>query len=960
MTRPIIEFPPFRLDVGDERLWRDGHVIALRPKTFAVLRHLIEHSGRLVTRDELFSAVWAGTAVTNDTLTKSIGELREALGDDRQTPRWIETVARRGYRWLGMGRPAIEPSEQPAPPGTFVGRERELAELAGALDTALGGTRQVVFVAGEPGIGKTTLVDAFVARHDEGIRDGVLLVARGQCIEQHGPPEAYMPVLDAMAQLGTGPARELLAATLRQHAPAWLARLPSLSEAAERPALERATATRERMLRELAVALAALTARVPVVFVLEDVQWSDHATTDLLALLARRREPASLLVLATVRPVDLVVQGHPLADVKAELVRQGHCREVPLELLTRAAVTEYVTARFAPHGLPAAFAALLHRRTEGNPFFVVAALEHLIRDGVLAQVDGRWVLAGDLAHAEATVPESVRDMIERQLEKLDAHERDIVQAASLVGEEFPAPAVAAALGCDPEGVEGRCAALARRGQFLEPAESARWPDGTLAAGFRFRHSLYRTVLAACLHPGRRERLHRLIGERLEAGFGTHTSEIASQLAMHFEEGGDVPRAITYSAKAARRALRRSAPGDAASGFEHAIVLAEALPAGAEQLAERLALTLALGDALHLARGYGSLEVEAVFGRAVELSERLEALPQQFFARSGLVAFFLTRGRLSAARDEAARMFDLADRIPLPVLGLMTNTFAGLVRYLGGELVAARTLFERALTCGTDQPPGTQTDFAVLCWSHLACTLALLGFPTQAREVDARARARARETGPYDETAAAFCSAALAAMLRDVPAAAEAAAAAIELAETQGFPMWLASSHVVHGWAAAVGQGDEAGVTEIRTALAGLDEVGFERDRTFMLGLYGAALAALGRDAEAIATVDRGLARAVETEERCYEAELWRLRGELLRDRPAEASRSLRRAIEVARGQQARWWELRATMSLARLEREQGRGTRAAKMVADLAAWFTEGFDTAELEAARSFEARPDG
>lgn len=951
MTRPIIEFPPFRLDVGDERLWRDDRVVPLRPKTFAVLRHLTEHAGRLVTRDELFATVWAGTAVTDDTLTKSIRELREAFGDDHQAPRWIETVPRRGYRWLGN-------TQRPA--STFVGRERELAELTAALDTALGGTRQIVFVAGEPGIGKTTLVDAFLARHERRSRNGTLLVARGQCIEHHGRPEAYMPVLDAIAQLGTGPTRTLLAATLRQHAPAWLARLPSLSEAAERPALERAAATQERMLRELAVALAALTAQVPMVLVLEDLQWSDHATTDLLALLARRREAAALLVLATVRPADLVIQGHPLADVKAELVRQRHCREVLLELLTRAAVTEYVTARFTPHDLPPAFAALLHRRTEGNPFFVVAASDHLIRDGVLARRGERWVIAGDLARAEATVPESVRDMVERQLEKLDAHERDILQAASLVGEEFPASAVAAALACDPEGVEGRCAALTRRGQFLETAESARWPDGTLAAAFRFRHSLYRTVLAACLNPGRRERLHRLIGERLESGFGTRTSEIASQLAMHFEAGGDVGRAVTYSAKAARRALRQSAPGDAAIGFEHAIMLTDALPAGAEQLSERLALTLALGDALHLSRGYGSLEVEAVFRRAVGLSEQMEALPQEFFARSGLVAFLLTRGRLPAARDEATRMFDLATRIPVPALGLMTNTFAGLVSYLGGELVGARSLFDRALALGTDQPPGTQTDFVVLCSSHLACTLALLGFPDQARAVDAQARARARETGAYDETAAAFCSAALAAMLRDVAAAAPAATAAIELAEAHGFPMWLASSHVVHGWAVAVGERDEAGVTEIRAAIDGLDAVGFERDRTFMLGLFGAALAALGREAEALAGIDRALARVIETEERCYEAELWRLRGELLRDRPAEATRSLRQAIDVARRQQARWWELRATMSLARLLRDQGRGGQARKIVAEAAAWFTEGLDTAELSAARSFAAKPGG
>jgi hypothetical protein len=950
MTRTLIEFPPFRLDLAAEQLWRDRAAIALRPKTFAVLRYLVERPGRLVTREELFAAVWRDTVVTDDTLTRSIRELRQAFGDDPRAARYIETVPRRGFRWLGGRTPATD-----VPAVACVGREEELGQLAAALDAALAGRRQVVFVTGEAGIGKTTLIDAFVRRHATRV-DGSLLVGRGHCIESAGPGEPYMPLLDAFGQLAAGPARELVAATFRQHAPAWLARLPSLSEDAEREALGRVTATRERMLRELAVALVALSATVPLVLVLEDLHWSDHATSDVLALVARRAEPARLLVLGAVRPVELLVSGHPLAAMKAELVRQRRASDVPLELLPERAVAEYLALRFTPHDFPAALPALLHGRTEGNPFFVVAALDHLVREGVVTRADGRWTLGGSLERAAAAVPDSVREMIEREHGRLEPAVQEVVQAASVVGGEFAVPAVAAALESDADVVEQRCAALARRHQLIEPAGSERWPDGTPAAGFRFRHGLYRTVLYDRIPPGRRARMHGRIADRLERGFGERVSRVASQLALHCEQSGDLSRAVTYLAKAARRALRQSAPGEAVRGFEKAIALGRALPATDERRQEQLALTLALGDALHLARGYGSPDAYAAFDEGRRLAEAVDALPQQFFAHSGLVAYSLTRCRLADARRYAEHMLALAAQIPVPALGLMANTLAGLARYLSGELASARGLLEQALASGADEALGTQTDFAVMAGSHLAFVLTLLGFPDQGRRVDAAACARARATSRYDEAAALFCSAALAALLRDAPAATRAATAAVELTETHGFPMWHPSARVVRGWAAAAGEHSPAGVTEVREGIAELEALGFERDRTFFLMLLADAQVGIGARSEALGTLDAALARADATGERCYEPELWRAKGELLRARRADAEACLERSLALAREQGARWWELRTATSLARLPRDRARATGADDALAALVAGITEGSDTADWSAARALAA----
>jgi predicted ATPase len=270
----------------------------------------------------------------------------------------------------------------------------------------------------------------------------------------------------------------------------------------------------------------------------------------------------------------------------------------------------------------------------------------------------------------------------------------------------------------------------------------------------------------------------------------------------------------------------------------------------------------------------------------------------------------------------------------------------MTRYLAGEFIAARALLEGALAHPAEQPPGVQTDFAVMGLSHLGCALAILGFPEQARQTDARARARAREAGRYDEAVAAFCSAALAAILRAPEAAERAAADGIAITETHGFPLWLPPSRVVHGWAVAVARRDGAGVDEMRAGLAGLDDVGFERDRTFHLMLLADALVAVGRAGDARTTIDAALDRADRTGEHCCTAELWRLRGELM-PRASAAEPHLRRALDVARRQSARWWELRAAVSLA----ARCRSDEASRALAEITGWFTEGFDTADLQAA---------
>jgi predicted ATPase len=272
-----------------------------------------------------------------------------------------------------------------------VGRAAERAHLDRVLAQARQGERQLVFVTGEAGMGKTTLVDTWLARLGS---EAALWSVRGQCIEHYGAGEAYLPVLEALGRLCRQPGQKRLLGLLRQYAPTWLVQLPWLLRPAARTALQREVlgSTRERMLREMAEALEALTAETPLVLVLEDLHWSDAATLDLLAVLARRRESARLLLIGTYRPVEVLVRGHPLCSLTQELQLQGHCTALPLAGLSEAEMATYVAERFPGCGLPSALARVLHQRTEGNPLFLVNVLDALVRQGVLGPGPGGWEL----------------------------------------------------------------------------------------------------------------------------------------------------------------------------------------------------------------------------------------------------------------------------------------------------------------------------------------------------------------------------------------------------------------------------------------------------------------------------------------------------------------------------------------------------------------------------------------
>jgi predicted ATPase/DNA-binding winged helix-turn-helix (wHTH) protein len=629
----MVRFGPFCFDPTTGSLWRGTEFLSLLPKDAAVLGVLVQYAGQIVTKDALLDAVWPQTYVTDTVVKNGIGRLRRALGDDLKTPRYIQTYPRRGYRFVGTvetqepevveeGRPPSNLASQtagilPEIPALMVGREAELARLQERFGRALHGQRQVVFVVGEVGIGKTTLIDAFVA---EVAAHGDLWLAHGQCIEHHGEGEPYGPVLEALDRLCRGPHGARLLALLRQEAPLWVAQLPGLLPAAEIEALERHSrqATPARMQRELAVALDRLSMEIPLVFVLEDLHWSDYATLDLLAVLTQRRDPARLLVLGSSRPGDIGTRTHPLSPLVQRLGRSAHYHEISLITLTEPDIAAYLTHRFSAPTWAPRLTGWLQRRSGGNPLFLVTIVDYLVHQGVLPADGSAPALGQELNTLEATIPASLRHIIAAQFRQLAPAEQQALEVASVAGAEFSAAVVAAGLEEPVIPAEACCEGLARRGNFLEPRRAALWYDGTAASDYGFRHTLYQQVIYEGLPAGRRQQLHRRLAARLEQAYGEQVGEVASELAQHWQLGGDAERAVRYRGLAAQKANRCAAPREAMEQVAQALQLLRTLPDTRERRHLELRLRLTLLPALLTLKGFAAPEVAHTYAQAQEL------------------------------------------------------------------------------------------------------------------------------------------------------------------------------------------------------------------------------------------------------------------------------------------------------------------------------------------------------
>ncbi|HTE63764.1 MAG TPA: BTAD domain-containing putative transcriptional regulator, partial [Solirubrobacteraceae bacterium] len=769
---------------------------------------------------------------------------------------------------LAPAAPPAAPAARRAPP---VGREPQLVRLRAALAAAVAGDRSGVMVRGEPGAGKSTLVDAFV-------REAGVAVGVGQCIGHRGPGEPYMPVLDALGELGRGPAGATVVATLAQVAPTWLVELPSLLGDGPDAGLVRQRAqgaTRARMLREMLEALDAIAAAAPLLLVLEDLHWADDSTLDLLAALLRRRDPAPLLVLGTYRP-----EGEPpVAALVNDLSVRGLCEELPVPRLSAEAVASYLDVRFPAAPLPDGLAEVLAQRTGGNPLFMRNLLDHWLADGTLAEGGGSVRLTQPRAMLEAGVPPTLRAHIRDQLDRLPAEDAEMLHAASVAGRDFSAATLAAALDRERETVEAACAALARRTPLIEER----------SGGHAFPHDLHREVLYELLPADARARLHARVGAHLADAYGPAAADMAAELGFHFLAGRDPERAVRFLRIAAERAFGRNAHADGIRHLRAALDAAAELDAGTERTRAEVELLSSLGQALVATGGWSDAESEEALLRARNLAARLSDNEPLVSVLLALATLYELRGELSRAQDMAQECQRLApsgqDEHELESTELLACNL-----FHQGSFARALEYAERgvALFEGGDVPEGYSTFPATLgdnagvsCHDWAGLALWFLGRPDAALERATHALELARDPSRAYSLATARAQMAVVHQCRREPEAAlEWAEATIAGAQQLGYLYREAMGRVLRGWALAVLGDPEQGVREITAGMAASRGTGARMDDPHYLGLLAEAYLRRGDAAPGLAAVAEALEHSRRERSLFYEPELHRLDGAL--------------------------------------------------------------------------------
>jgi DNA-binding winged helix-turn-helix (wHTH) protein len=947
---PVLTFAPFRLDLDSERLWKHDHEVRLRRKPFAILRFLVQNPRRLVTHAEVVEAVWGKIAMSESLLRTHVHDLRGVLGEGI-----VETVVGRGYRFVAEIQHVYTDDrglpELPAQDGAsrrVVGRESELDALRATLRSVRDRKRAVVFVTGEAGIGKTTLVDLLVERESE---QGRLLVGRGACVEQYGSGQAYLPLLDAIGTLCRSPGSRVVD-TFAEHAPTWLAQMPALVRPDRLAELQRRAsgATQGRTLRELAEALDALSADAPVIIAFDDLQWTDPSTAEFIAFLGSRREPARLLLVGTYRAAE-VLRGHPLTKVTAELIARRQASAIALDSLGIEAVEAYLSRRFPHHGFPPKLVATIHQSTGGNPLFITTLVDELEGKGLLRAREGRWELSTSVEDVAARRPDSIRRLIDTQIDRLPALEQRILETAAVAGATFAAGVVAHALDAEVDSVDSACESLANDRRFLQYVGTETWPDGTIQSRYAFVHSLFQHASLTRSTSASIRAHHRKIAERLESGNVRREEEVAAELAVHFDHAHAPAKAAHYYVTAGDRAGHRYGVLEAITHYERACTLLAGLPESRERNLLEMHAKRTLGWRLFQRDGSTDAAVPLV-ERSRELATALEdgATLAEILLRLG--SLFMVRGDMVKAGQHV--------RAATPLLHLLPDAprafgreLAAITVLIQGDPSEALRLLEASgiLRATAEQVVADRKGTHLTSMAYGSFALWLAGRPDDAVGL-ARRGYRVAELldDPWERAALLSDWAMLHAWRREPARAKELAAQSLALAEERTFGMWRHRAGLVLRWAEA----ELAPVTTRERAdeLLNTPWESVALGRTQPSLLYATLCARLGRTDDALRLISRTVVSLAEGEERWLEAEFHRLRGAILAPVDAhEAERSIVTAIEVAQKQASVSLELRATLALCPLV-SGAKKARACRELARLLGLVVGGEESPDVVEAR--------
>jgi predicted ATPase len=597
---------------------------------------------------------------------------------------------------------------------------------------------------------------------------------------------------------------------------------------------------------------------------------------------------------------------------------------------------------------------LLIERTEGNPFFLEESVRALVDTGVLAGDPGAYRLTRPLQ--DIAVPATVQAVLAARIDRLPPDAKRLLQTAAVIGMEIPFPLLQTVADLAPETLHRSLAQL-QGAEFLY--ETHLFPERV----YTFKHALTQNVAYQSLLTSTRQQVHQQIAQALETRFPETAETQPELLAHHYTEAALPEPAVAYWQRAGQRAMDRSAHLEAISHVTTGIELLQILPETPEHIQQSLTLHIALGAALQMAKGNAAPEVENAYTQAYTLCQQVSETPELVPVLHGLCRFYLVRPQLHTAREIGETLLRLVQRADAPALAVLAHYDLGNTWLCLGALSAARQHLEEAIARYTPDQRRALVfrmgpDPGVACRGLAAWTLWLLGYPAQALARLHEALALAHELSHPFSLAYARCWATYVYQFcRDVPAVHEQAEAAVALATEQGFPLWVAVGTSLRGWTLAMQGRGEEGMTQLRQGIASFRATGAAVVVPYLCTMLADVCDHLGHTEDGLQALAEAHTLVEQHDERWWEAEIYRLRGVLLLRQPgtpqAEAEAWLQRALDVARRQEAKALELRAAMSLSRLWQQQGKQAEARALLAPIYAWFTEGFDTPDLQEAKA-------
>ena len=956
-----LRFDAFELDEADARLKRDGKPVALAPKAFGVLCALARQPGVLVTKNALLDAVWGHQHVSESVLKTTVSQVRAALADDAASPRFIETASRLGYRFIaaantnGFTAPATPGAAgladaRAAIPENFIGRRVALARLQEYWRRASSGQRQLCLVAGDAGVGKSTLLEAFT------LMSGAAAIAQGQCVEQYGSGEPYLPVLQALGDLSR--VYPELGALMRNVAPTWLMQLPWLVNEAERVQLARELAgvSQERMVREFHELVARFSEKQPLLLVIEDLHWCDDATLRLFNHFARQRAPAHVMCIGTFRVTQVIAEGHPMQALRQELKLQRLCEEIVLDPFSEAEVQEYLRGR-APVVEPTeAFVRRVHSHTDGLPLFVVNVVDALVSQDSDTSATARQRLSF-AANTPLPVPEDLMGAVETRIARLSPEHVTLLEAAAVCGVEFRAGAVAEVLGRPLMEVIELCDRLAQKQYWLRHVTAIDLSDGSLDAQYAFRHAIYRHVFYHRIGQAPRIQLHRRVAQALIAAAVKGLPTAPAELASHHERGREPAAALAAYAQAAQAALRSIAPMQARELCEQGRELLAQIPAGPQRLALELAILGPSGVAQAQLHGVGSNEARVVFERVHEICNQLPMHPARAIALNGYGASLYTRGEYAKLIELAERMEALEKGPDSTAIEVMVCLFRAAVTCARGQCGESTEWWHRAIAlCESITDRSKFPAFIVdpECGIRANSVRALFqrGLFDEARRQSAQSIEMARELGqPLAQVLAHWRAGMLEVRLGRPERVIEHADRVAGVVGKTCIAQGDGPSRYLRGWAEAR-LGDPArGLANILDGLERHLRIGMIANSTEVMA-YAAEAQVLARDFKGAARqLAEAFARSRDLDEQDYVPILLLLQARVADGQgdAAGALRWLREAVRIARAQQAQGFELKAAIALAEHPASDPADREA---LSALCAQLREGHDIPDMQRAR--------